>query len=181
MGVRLLSAAALLAASSWACAQSAQWIDVPFVPQPKDGCGAASLAMVMQYWAAHQGPAASDAAQVKIIQDALYSRHEHGIPASSMSAYLQQHGYRAFAVNGTWKDLEQQIAQGRPLIVALRPDGQKELHYVVIDGIDSSHGLVIMNDPAQRKLLQQERAEFERQWSATQHWLLLAVPASASQ
>ena len=31
------------------------WLDVPFVKQEKDGCGAASIAMVMQYWQAQQG------------------------------------------------------------------------------------------------------------------------------
>ncbi len=25
------------------------WLDVPFIAQEKDGCGAASIAMVMQY------------------------------------------------------------------------------------------------------------------------------------
>ena len=30
------------------------WLDVPFVPQQKDGCGAASIAMVMQYWEQHE-------------------------------------------------------------------------------------------------------------------------------
>jgi len=31
------------------------WLDVPFVKQEKDGCGAASIAMVMQYWQLQQG------------------------------------------------------------------------------------------------------------------------------
>jgi hypothetical protein len=35
-----------------------------------------------------------------------------------------------------------------------------------------------MNDPAERKLLTQERAGFEKEWSATHNWMLLAVPAS---
>jgi len=30
--------------------QTAVWLDVPFVKQEKNGCGAASIAMVMQYW-----------------------------------------------------------------------------------------------------------------------------------
>ena len=44
------------------------WLDVPFVKQEKDGCGAASIAMVMQYWQAQQGQAAnqtSDAIQIQ--------------------------------------------------------------------------------------------------------------------
>jgi hypothetical protein len=86
-----------------------------------------------------------------------------------------------FALNGSWSDLEEQLRKGRPLIAALRPGGQRELHYVVIDGIDAERGLVTMNDPAERKLLTRERAGFEREWSATHNWLLLAVPASAAR
>ena len=56
---------------------------------------------------------------------------------------------------------------------------QSQLHYVVVDGIDDTRNIVTFNDPAQRKLLEQERASFERDWSATHNWLLLAVPASA--
>ena len=31
------------------------WLDVPFVKQEKEGCGAASIAMVMQFWQQQQG------------------------------------------------------------------------------------------------------------------------------
>lgn len=156
------------------------WIDVPFVAQPREGCGEASLAMVMKYWAGKQGTSASPDADVGRIKHELYSSHEHGIPAEAMGAYLRQHGFQALAFPGKWSDLEEQIAKGRPLIVALKPEGQTELHYVVIDGIDSARGLVTMNDPADRKLLNEERARFEKEWSATHNWTLLAVPASPS-
>jgi hypothetical protein len=33
-----------------------------------------------------------------------------------------------------------------------------------------------MNDAAQRKLLKQDRADFEKQWSATKQWTLVALP-----
>ncbi len=36
------------------------WLDVPFVKQEKDGCGAASIAMVIQYWRMQQGQAPDD-------------------------------------------------------------------------------------------------------------------------
>jgi hypothetical protein len=96
-----------------------------------------------------------------------------------MQEYLRAHGFEVFALSGRWSDLETQLRKGRPLIVALRPAGQRELHYVVVDGIDPGRGLVMMNDPAERKLLSQERAGFEKDWSATGEWMLLAVPASA--
>jgi ABC-type bacteriocin/lantibiotic exporter with double-glycine peptidase domain len=155
------------------------WIDVPFVHQPREGCGAASLSMVMQYWAQQQRRAAGVTSDVEAIQRQLYLPSEHGIPASSMAAYLREHGFEVFALSGRWSDLATQLRKGRPLIVALRPAGQRELHYVVVDGIDPGRGLVMMNDPAERKLLSQERAGFEKDWNATGDWMLLAVPASA--
>ncbi len=157
----------------------ALWIDVPFVHQPREGCGAASLAMVMQYWSQQQGRAAGAESNVVSIQRQLYSPSKHGILASSMTEYLRAHGFEVFALNGRWSDLETQLAKGRPLIVALRPEGQTELHYVVVDGIDPARGLVMMNDPEERKLLSEERERFEKDWSATRNWMLLAVPAPA--
>lgn len=155
------------------------WIDVPFVHQPREGCGAATLSMVMQYWAQQQRRPAGAVSDVATIQRELYAPSQHGILASSMQEYLRAHGFEVFALSGRWSDLETQLRKGRPLIVALRPAGQRELHYVVVDGIDPGRGLVMMNDPAERKLLSQERAGFEKDWSATGDWMLLAVPASA--
>ncbi|HEV2277177.1 MAG TPA: C39 family peptidase [Acidobacteriaceae bacterium] len=172
--------AALLLVAAALSAQTAPavWIDVPFVRQPREGCGAASLSMVMQYWAAQEHEPAAAASDVAAIQRQLYVPKEHGIPAASMQSYLRQNGFEAFAVSGTWQDLEQNVRKGRPLIVALRPRGQTALHYVVIDGVDAARGLVMMNDPAERKLLTEERAGFEKDWSATHNWMLLAVPAT---
>lgn len=172
----------MAAASAAALAQtsSAVWIDVPFVSQPRDGCGAASLSMVMQYWAHQKGQPPSPDSAVNHIQQSIYVAAEHGIPASSMQSYLRQHGFLVFALNGRWSDIEQQIRKGRPLIVALRPQGDRALHYVVIDGFDPARGLVVMNDPADRKLLSEERAAFEKDWSATDQWMLLAVPAPSA-
>jgi uncharacterized protein YvpB len=172
-----------MAAESFAAQEPiprALWIDVPFVHQPREGCGAASLAMVMEYWAQQQGRPAGPDTDVATIQQKLYSRSEHGILASSLAAYLRAHGFQVFTLSGQWSDLEGQLAKGRPLIVALRPADQAELHYVVVDGIDPQRGLVMMNDPAERKLLSQERTAFEKDWSATKNWMLLAVPAPAS-
>jgi len=176
---RVVALSLLLAATLRAQSPSAYWIDVPFVRQPREGCGAASIAMIMQYWAAQPGGHAQPASDVDSIQRQLYSPQDHGILASSMADYLRRHGFTAIAFTGQWADLEQQIAKGRPLIAALRPPGQSELHYVVIDGVDTVRGLVTMNDPAERKLLTQERAAFEQDWSATHNWVLLAVPSAA--
>ena len=161
--------------------QSGIWLDVPFIKQEKDGCGAASIAMVMQYWRRHQGRADDPRADAARIQSALYSRNAHGIYASDMERYFQENGYRTFAFRGEWSDLKQHLARGRPLIVALKPGSRVPLHYVVVTGLDSEHGIVLMNDPAQRKLLKEDRSKFGHEWGAAERWTLLAVPENGSR
>jgi ABC-type bacteriocin/lantibiotic exporter with double-glycine peptidase domain len=156
------------------------WIDVPYVPQQKQGCGAASMAMVMQYWERQQGQPSRATADSAQILRALRSNAAHGIYASDMVRYFQQHGYRTFAFSGAWSDLESELGKGRPLIVALHAGSGRELHYVVVAGIDDEHQLVLVNDPAQRKLLKEDQARFEREWKASGYWTLLAVPQTSS-
>ena len=134
-----------LATTLGAQAPGAVWIDVPFVPQPHDGCGAASIVMVIEYWAHQQGAEVPPVCDVAAVQRQLYSPQDRGISSDEMQRYFQQHGFRAFALNGRWNDLVEQFEKGRPLIAGLRPQGQSELHYVVLDGVDSAHNLVIMN------------------------------------
>ncbi|PYX05976.1 MAG: hypothetical protein DMG88_19790 [Acidobacteria bacterium] len=170
----------ILSSSSTLSAQpSAIWLDVPFIKQEKDGCGAASIAMVMQYWLRQQHGSADSKADAAHIQRVLYSSNAHGIYATEMEHYFQQSGFRTFTIRGEWGDLQRHLQKGRPLIVALKPGAGGDLHYVVVTGLDSSQGLVLINDPAQRKLLKQDRASFEREWSATGKWTLLAVPEDA--
>ena len=164
-----------------ACAMAADLpgvcLDVPFVAQPKNGCGAASIAMVMQYWEHDLAQPHSPRADVAAIQEALYSKQARGIFASAMTKYLEAAGYRAFAIHGAWNDLKENLRKGRPLIVGLAPEGPHDpLHYVVVAGMDWEKGWLFVNDPARRKLLKVDRAEFEKEWAATQNWTLLAVP-----
>ena len=111
------------------------------------------------------------------IQRTLYSSKDHGIRASDMERYFQQHGFQTFAFAGKWDDLKQHLEKGRPLIVGLKPSTlETPLHYVVVVGVDPEQGVVYLNDAAQRKLLKQERSAFEKQWSAVGRWTLLALP-----
>ncbi len=185
------------------------WLDVPFVKQDKNACGAASIAMVMRYWQQqeqHDGPNQNDvrgqanaaahptASDPATIQQALYSPRARGIYAHDLKRYLEAQQFRTFAFAGAWSDLREQLAKGRPLIVALKT-GHDALHYVVVTGVEpgADHGqndgrqddrqadLVLTNDPAQRKLLKQDRATFEREWKATGNWTLLAVPQTSAE
>jgi predicted double-glycine peptidase len=172
-----LVALSVLCCSVIAAASESIWLDVPFVRQEKDGCGAASIAMVMQYWLKQQGRTDNGSADAARIHRELFDPAAHGIYASKMERYLQQQGFRTFSFRGEWKDLQQHLDKGRPLIVALKPSGTgASFHYVVVAGIDWEKGIVLLNDPAQRKLLKQDRDGFEKQWSFTGKWTLLALP-----
>ena len=174
MGSRLACIASLcfiLCASPMVGEASGVWLDVPFVRQPKQGCGSAVIAMVMQYWGREQGRPPGQDADAAQIQRVLFSRPAKGIYAADLERYLQQQGYRTFAFRGQWADLSQHLQKGRPLIVALQPTaGSAALHYVVVTGLDWDQGLVLVNDPAQRKLLKQDRATFERQLVGPRSW-----------
>ena len=152
------------------------WLDVPFVKQERDGCGAASIAMVMQFWQRQQGRFPDNASDAGEIEKALYSSRAHGIYASDLERYLRAQGFQAFAFEGTRDDLRQHLEKGRPLIVALKLAGQAPLHYVVVVGLDPENHLILVNDPAERKLLKREQADFEKEWRGAGNWALLAVP-----
>ena len=153
------------------------WLDVPFIRQEKEGCGAASLAMVMQYWQKQQGKSPDSSSDAIQIQRVLYSSQEHGARAADMERYLQQHNFDTHTFAGEWNDLKQHLAKGRPLIVALKPSRlESSLHYVVVVGVDPDQDVVLLNDAAQRKLLKQEHASFEKEWRAVGRWTLLALP-----
>jgi ABC-type bacteriocin/lantibiotic exporter with double-glycine peptidase domain len=149
------------------------WLDVPFVAQEKNGCGAASIAMLIEYWQRERGQ--SGDIDARAIHRDLYSAVARGVHASDLQRYLRGRGFRTYAFSGEWEDLLNHLRKGRPLIVALK-SGRDDLHYVVATGIDPEQGLVFKHDPAGRKLMKQHRAEFENQWQRAGNWTLLAVP-----
>ncbi len=165
---------------SLAAPPTSLWIDVPFIAQTKNGCGSASIAMVLKYWNHKLGSSSQGAVDADQIQETLYSPAQQGIPAGAMQRYFERSGYQTFAFSGDWEQLQRHIARGRPLLAALRSSGPLgPLHYVVVVGIDSALGYVYVNDPAKQKMLRISRQGFESEWSATHFWTLLAVPRAA--
>jgi predicted double-glycine peptidase len=154
---------------------SGLWLDVPYIHQEKDGCGSASLAMVMRYWQGKNFPVAEERADPARIQRELYAAKPRGIYASDMERYLRESGFEVFAFEGDCSDLRSHLAKGRPLIAGLKPKGAPA-HYVVIVGVEPQDAAVLVNDPERGKLLRIARAEFAKAWQGTENWTLLAVP-----
>src|SRR5579864_2267149 len=97
----------LCAAVLFAADPSGIWLDVPFVKQEKNGCGAASVAMVMQYWLRQSGHPEGAGADAAHIQAALYSSRAKGIYGSAIEKYFREQNFRTFTLQGTWSDLRQ--------------------------------------------------------------------------
>lgn len=153
------------------------WLDVPFVRQEKNGCGAASISMVVEYWIGKGAQLDAERADPIRIQRALFAADAEGIRAAEMVRYFEDQGFRAVTFQGAWADLKQHLAAGRPVIVCLREGSRRApLHYLVIAGLDFARDLVLVNDPAQRKLMKMNRAAFDKGWSGAGNWALLAVP-----
>ena len=149
---------------------SATWIDVPFIRQEKNGCGSASVWMVMEYWG--KSPSAPEE-----IHSLLYSKEAGGIFATDIERFLGDHEFQTVSFTGQWNDLTENVAKGRPLLVSIEANARgTPLHYVLVVGVDEGLQIVLINDPAQRKLLPMSRSDFEQRWDATNRWTLLAVP-----
>jgi predicted double-glycine peptidase len=156
---------------------SVAWLDVPYVRQIEAGCGAASIAMVMQYWikgGTQLDPALADG-------DLIYKQMgspKKGISGQVLKQYLEKQGFQAFVINGEMKDLKDHIEKGRPLVVCLAPRAARgPLHYVVVVGLSDAD--VTLHDPSRGKLITESLDRFEREWKATDNWTLLAVPRQA--
>jgi hypothetical protein len=159
-------------------AESGIWLDIPFVHQTADGCGAASLAMIIEYWRTQGYRTDAQVPDVGDIQHLLFSPEDHGIRASVVRDYLEQHGFRTYVFHGDPGLLRHHIARGRPLMVTLKPAVRAPLHYLVIAGLEPDEGVILVNDPAERKLVKRSLRDFEREWQAAGNWTLLAVPIS---
>jgi ABC-type bacteriocin/lantibiotic exporter with double-glycine peptidase domain len=141
-------------------------LDVPFVPQRADTCGAAALTMVLRYWGV-------DAAHDEIAA-ALAEPELRGIRGSKLEAYAQDHGFLAIAHQGDLAHLRGHLGKGRPLIVALDA-GKGRFHDVVVVEVEEQ-GDVLVHDPAEGASRRLSAKDFEKRWAKSGHWTLLVVP-----
>jgi len=143
-------------------------LDVPYVPQRKDTCGAAALAMVLQYW----GVAVShDEVAGELLQPEL-----HGIAGSRLAAFAAGRGLTAVAHAGDVDHLRDHVGKGRPMIVAWAM-GRGRHHDVVVIGFDDDRRRVIVHDPARGAARRVSLDTFARRWAGAGHWTLLVAPA----
>lgn len=171
----ILAGLAVLFAASLRPAEIEEWLNVPFVRQSRDGCGAAAIAMIMQYWTqsdSRLNPADADDARIYAL---LRRSAGRGIAGQDLKRYLEEKGYAVHVFNGVVGDLRDHVGKGRPLVACLAPRGiGSALHYVVVVGL--SETTIIFHDPARGKLMTESLGRFMRHWQPTDNWVLLATP-----
>lgn len=144
-------------------------LGVPFVPQEKNTCAAASLAMILRYWG--REVVAADIA-ARLLEPEL-----KGIRGSRLAAFARERELVATAYEGDLGHLRSFLAEGRPLIVAWKV-GRDRYHDVVVVGVDDERDEVLVNDPAEGASRRVPTHEFERRWRGAGHWTLLVLPAA---
>ena len=123
--------------------------------------------MVMHYWG-------SEAAPERVYQK-LYDAERRGIPLAAMQRYLEEAGFRAFTLRGQWADIQEHLGKGRPIIVGLKRNRLKQMHFAVVIGAEEER--VWLNDPTRKKANRVKLADFQKQWELADRWMLLATPA----
>ncbi len=167
-GIRAFACLLLLGATRLSAEAALAPLDVPYVAQDKDTCGAASLAMVMAYWGA---PVAHETIAAALLQKEL-----HGILGSRLAAFARARGFEALAYAGDLAHLRAYLEKGRPLIVALRAR-RGRFHNVVVIGVDAAREALIVHDPALGAARPMPIAEFDKRWAGAERWTLLVLPA----
>ena len=164
----------MLAAALTALGASTVPLDVPLFKQEKDGCGAASAAMVMHYWFTVPPHHAASVPTPQEVYDHLYNADRGGVLLSDIKRYLDNSGFEAFTFRGQWTDVSKHIEKGRPLIVGLKKKPKADIHFVVVIG--SSADAVWLNDPTRKQPVRLTQTEFLQRWALADSWLLLATP-----
>ena len=158
------------------CAAAGSPLDVPFYAQEKNGCGAASVAMVMRYWDNRQpGPLVVYPSPEEVYEQ-LYRPRQKGILLADMKRYLEDMKFRVFTLRGRWEDVEGHLSKSRPLIVGLKKGRTAAMHFVVVTGVRDE--FIWLNDPTRGKPSRLKRTEFEKRWELADQWMLLALPLS---
>jgi tetratricopeptide (TPR) repeat protein len=151
---------------------------IPNVPEQHWGiesCGAGSLSTVLQHY--------GDATTMQS-WDATLPKTRGGVLTIDMLIAARNAGFDAQLVTGTPAIVEQELRQGRPVILMLQvvdsPGKHYDFfHYIVADGIDPDAGLIRTQfGDGKGRWTSFER--LEKAWSGGGHAAILIHPSSAA-
>jgi len=132
-------------------------------------CGLAALAMVAGAWGrtwalpdlAHQLPPTGD-----------------GVKLGRLRDFARTRGLEAYAVKGTFQDLEHELQAGHPVLLGLvLPFDQNTNlnHYEVVVAMNPADGTVVTRDPATGGLMKRSRKVLDLEWKTAGYATLVVV------
>ena len=140
-------------------------LDVPYVPQSEDMCGAAAVTMAFRYWGA---------TDVRMSDfEPLVARDGSGIAASDLLRATLEMGWEAVPFTGDLNAVSDQIGRGRP-VIALIAVGGGRFHYVTVVG--RLEKAVVYHDPAVSPYQMMDTLDFKTAWAESGYWTLLVLP-----
>lgn len=123
-------------------------------------CGLAALAMVAGAWGRSWSVADLNR---------QLAPTERGIKLGALRDLARARGLDAYAIKGTSRDLEQELAAGRPVLLGLMlPYDRKRnaSHYEVAVAMNPQDGTVVTIDPASGDWRQRSRQVLDLEWKA---------------
>jgi ABC-type bacteriocin/lantibiotic exporter with double-glycine peptidase domain len=132
-------------------------------------CGLAALAMVAGAWG-HTWSVDDLARKVP--------PSKNGVKLKRLRDYARERGLDAYAVKGTFVDLENELRAGRPVVLGLvlPYDQNNNLnHYEVAVAIDPRDHTVITRDPATGELMRRVKKVLDLEWKTAGYATLVVV------
>jgi len=144
------------------------------VQKQMSDCGLAALAMVAGAWGRHW-----------TVDDLAHRQPpgNHGIKLGALRDLARERGLEAFAITATRKDLEHELANGRPVLLGLilpHDQNRNRSHYEVAIAMQSKDGTVITIDPATGEWMRRSPKVLDLEWKAA-GYAALVVTADKAQ
>lgn len=132
-------------------------------------CGLAALAMVGGAWG-----------QTWTVEDLRrdVKMSAKGAKLGALRDAARARGFEAYAIAGTYQDLQRELTKGRPVMLGLQlPFEQNRAlhHYEVVVAMNPRDGTVVTLDPATGKYLQRSKAVLDKEWKPVGYPTLVVV------
>ena len=137
--------------------------------QTQADCGLAALAMVAGAWG-HSWSVNDLAREVP--------PSKNGVKLKRLRDYARDRDLEAYALKGTFADLENELRAGRPVMLGLvlPYDQNNNLnHYEVVVAIDPRDHTVITRDPATGELMRRVKKVLDLEWKTAGYATLVVV------
>ena len=144
--------------------------ETPVIRQHQEtDCGLAALAMVAGTWGRHWS--------VADLNHQL-PPNDRGVRLGALRDLARSRGLEAYAIQGTARDLEHELSQGRPVVLGLLlpyDRGHNASHYEVAVAIHPRDGTVITIDPASGQWRRRSKQVLDLEWKSAGFAALVVV------